>query len=80
MAFDIMEIGGKINSAIQKQYILNSASDIGKLPKSGIRGTQIVDNDSSINDPCAFGSTAIVCTGTETDVYILTPDNEWTLM
>ena len=34
-------------------------------------------NDSVADEPCAYGSTAMVVTGSLTEVYILTPNNEW---
>ena len=37
-------------------------------------------NDSVADEPCAVGSEAIYADGTTTEVYILTPNNEWVLM
>lgn len=60
-----------------KEYICTSADDIAMLPRHEVAGT----SGEKISDaPCGYGSTAIVCTGESSDVYILTPDNNWTLM
>ena len=76
----ITEINGKPNSYNKKQYILGDISDLDKLPKVGIRGTMNDPNDSVADEPCAVGSEAIYADGTTTEVYILTPNNEWVLM
>ena len=78
--FKITSIGGKPNSYSQKEYLLTDISDIDKLPKYGIRGTLNDPNDTVVDEPCAYGSTAMVCTGSLTAVYILTPNNEWVKM
>ena len=80
MAFSITTYNGVPNSKETKEYLCTSTSDLAKLPREGIRGTQNLEDETVNDDPCAIGSTAMVCTGTSTDVYILTPDNEWTLM
>lgn len=78
--FKITSIGGHASSYSQKEYLLTDISDIDKLPKYGIRGTQADPMASVADKPCAYGSTAIVCTGSLTEVYILTPNNEWVKM
>ena len=78
--FKITSIGGHANSYSQKEYLLTDISDIDKLPKCGIRGTLNDPNDSVADEPCAYGSTAMVATGSLTEVYILTPNNEWVKM
>ena len=78
--FNITHINGKPNQYDQKQYILTSESDVDKLPRMNIRGTQEITNDSTVNEPCAVGSTALVCTTGNIDVFMLTPDNEWLKM
>ena len=78
--FSITQINGKPNQYDQKQYILTDASDVAKLPRIGIYGTQDAGNDSTVNNPCAVGSTALVCSDTAIDVYMLTPDNKWIKM
>lgn len=78
--FKITSIGGHANSYSQKEYLLTSISDLDKLPKYGIRGTLNDPNDTVVDEPCAYGSTAMVCTGSTTEVYILTPNNEWVKM
>ena len=78
--FKITSIGAKPNSYSQKEYLLTDISDIDKLPKYGIRGTLNDPNDSVVDEPCAYGSTAMVVTGSLTEVYILTPNNEWVKM
>ena len=75
--FKITSIGGHANSYSQKEYLLTDISDLSKLPKYGIRGALNDPNDSVIDEPCAYGSTAMVVTGSLTEVYILTPNNEW---
>lgn len=78
MAFKITKINGQPNSVDTKEYICQSENDIKKLPRYGIRGTQEEKNDTVSNNPCAIGSTAIVCgANVSTKVYILAPDNEW---
>ena len=79
MAAKITAINGQANSTDTKEFLLTSVTEIAMLPKYGIYGTLVTD-DTVTNKPCAIGSTAMVCTGTSTDVYILTPDNEWTKM
>lgn len=61
-----------------KTFTLKDISDLAKLPKVGIPGTAGVSDDD--NKPILYGSKAILTTGAETVVYILTPDNEWTKM
>lgn len=78
--FKISTINGKPNAYNQKEYLLTDVADLDKLPKYGIRGTQADPMDSVADEPCAFGSTAMVVTGTSTEVYILTPNNEWVKM
>ena len=79
MSAIIMTVGGKTNSALQKEYICDSIADIDKLPKDGIRGTFEDLANPSINDPCEIGSTALVCEGSNglATVFILSPSNEW---
>lgn len=75
--FKITSIGGEPNSYSQKKYLLTNISDLDKLPKCGVRGMLNDPNDSVADEPCAYGSTAMVVTGSLTEVYILTPNNEW---
>ena len=77
MSFKIIGVNGQSNYYSQKEYLLTNAEDVKKLPRSGIKGTQEIYNDTVTNDPCAVGSTALLVTGTVTEVYILTPNNEW---
>ena len=58
-----------------KAFICDSADDINNLPRFGILGRQ--DNDPISVCACAYGSTALVCNGSITETYILTPNNEW---
>ena len=60
------------------EYICTTEADIAKLPRVGIDGTQ--DGHLEENNPCWYGSTAIVCSGSITEVYMLMPNNEWTKM
>ncbi len=78
--FKITEINGKPNSYSQKTFLLTDVSDLTKLPTSNRKGTQNNPNDTVSDDYCAIGSTAMVCTGSSTDVYILTPNDEWVKM
>ena len=80
MSFKIIGANGNPNSYLQKEYLLTNAEDVNKLPRVGIKGTQEICNDTVTNDPCAVGSMALVVTGTVTEAYILTPDNEWVKM
>ena len=80
MSFKIIGVNGGSNSYSQKEYLLTNAEDINKLPRVGIEGTQETCSDTVTNDPCAVGSTALLVTGAVTEVYILTPDNEWVKM
>ena len=80
MAFKIIGVNGGANSYSQKEYLLTNADDINKLPRVGVQGSQEVKNDTVTNDPCAVGSIALLVTGTVTEVYILTPNNEWVKM
>lgn len=66
-------ISGRCN-----EYICTSPDDIAKLPRRNIPGTQ--ESCDVDNEPCVYGSTALVCTGTTTEVYILNADNQWTKM
>lgn len=79
MSSNIMMVNGQPNSSVLKDFICDSVDDIAKLPKYGIRGTVENVSDRAVNDPCAIGSTALVCDSGEGSsvVYILTPSNEW---
>ena len=79
MAFRLTKISdqGSIPGVLC-EYLCSSAADIEELPKFGIPGTQ-EDSDFD-NRPCGYGSIAVICTGEVTEVYTLTPDNEWTKM
>ena len=79
MAAKITAINGQVNSTDAKEFLLTSTDEVLLLPKYGVEG-RLVTNDTVTNKPCAIGSTAMVVTGSVTDVYILTPDNEWTLI
>ena len=80
MAFKIEEINGKPVAYNIKTYNLCDPADLAKLPRYGIRGQNNDENDTTSDEPCYFGSIAILTTGTSTEVYKLTPDNEWTKM
>lgn len=75
MAFKITKINGQPNSVETREFICQTEDDIAKLPRYGIHGTQDDINDTVSNNPCAIGSTALVCT--TANVYILAPDNSW---
>lgn len=80
MGFKITAINGRPNAYNQKEYVLTDVTQIDLLPKYGVRGQMNDPQDSVADEPCAYGSTALVVTGGQTDVYILTPDNEWVKM
>ncbi len=63
----------KVNGV--NEYLCSSIADIDKLPKYDIPGTQ--EGDAFHNVPCGFRSTAMVCDGASTEVYILNPENNW---
>lgn len=64
------------------EYLCSSADDIAKLPKRNVKGTQQLDDgdDDFNNTPCMYNSTATVCDGNGTIVYILNPENNWVKM
>ena len=68
-------IRGNVN-----EYICSEEADIDKLPRVGVPGTQTDANSKTDNAPCWYGSIAILCTGNNTTVYTLTPNNVWTKM
>lgn len=78
MSAIITSVDGKLNLTT-KDFLLTSQDEVLKLPKDGIKGTLDTD-DETLNKPCAYGSTAMVCTESLTEVYILTPNNEWVKM
>ena len=60
-----------------KAYVCSSASDIQNLPKFGIVGAQLSDEEGSDieNEPCNYGSEAVVTR--PFSGYKLSPENEW---
>lgn len=80
MAYQLtgMDNHGILEAAI-KTYDCTSESDVAKLPKNGVEGTQVLGTkyDEINNAPCGFGSTALIATGTTTLVYRLMPNNQW---
>lgn len=79
MAVSVTTVNGKPNSPTVKEFLLSSDSDVVKLPKSSTNGTLETD-DSTLNEPCDFGSMAMVVTGSSTTVYILSPEDKWVKM
>lgn len=77
---NITACNGVPNSPDIKEYLLSSVDEIDKLPRDGVRGQQEFGDETGINDPCAIGSTAMVATGSSTEVYILSSENEWIKM
>lgn len=77
MAFELTGIDDRriFRSAI-KSYDCTSESDIAKLPRYNIPGTQELNDgrDDINNAPCGLGSTALIKGG---GVFKLWPDNEW---
>ena len=80
MPCKITKCNGTPNTPMQKEYMITDVSDIAKLPRVDTRGTIQETKDTVINDPCSYGSTALLVTGEATEVYILTPNNEWVKM
>ena len=79
--FKITHINGVPNQYALKEFILGDLDDVEKLPKAyGVRGSMNDPNDSTIDEPCAIGSTAIYADGSVVEVFILTPNNEWVKM
>lgn len=76
----ITHVNGQPNQYALKEFILSDLDDVDKLPKVGIRGTMNDENDSTVDECCAYGSTAIYADGTTVEVFILTPNNEWVKM
>lgn len=79
MSAKITAINGQANSSDTKEFLLTTTDEIKLLPKNGVVGT-LETADTVTNKPCAIGSTAMVVNSTSTEVYILTPDNEWVKM
>lgn len=77
MSFSVIKVGGRENSSIHREYLCDTVADVAHLPKYKIRGT-LKTSDSSLNDPCAIGSTALVCDDNGSSaVYILNNANQW---
>lgn len=77
MSGNLISINGKPNSLNQKEFVVDTEDDILLLPRYEVKGKIAIDSgDITTNDPCAIGSTAIVCQ--TSSVYILAPNNEWT--
>lgn len=60
----------------KKSYLLTSEDDVAKLPRFEINGSQ--GQNPTDDEPCNFGSTALLVTGADTKVFMLMPDNQWT--
>ena len=60
-----------------KSYICEDDSDIAKLPRYNIEGTQVLNdgNDRIDNEPCNYGSSATVIS--PFSGYVLSPNNTW---
>ena len=77
MSFKVTNVYYHSDSACGvREFICDSVSDVANLPRFGVPGKQ--DGDPTSNEVCAYGSIAIVCDGSVTETYILTPNNEWT--
>ena len=80
MACKLTSINGKPTSFSVREYIVDTPNDIALLPRYGISGKMdIGTSDTVSNDPCAIGSTALVCKNdkNESEVWMLSPSNEW---
>ena len=80
MSYEVIDAGGKPVSYSKKTFLMTSKDDLSKLPRAGVAGAIENGRDTEENDPCAYGSVALLCTGDVTEAYILTPDNEWVKM
>lgn len=78
MSAIITKVSGQYNAGGTREFLISSATDVAKLPKSDVVGT--LDGDTVINRPCAIGSTALLVTDSVTEVYILSPENTWVKM
>ena len=58
-----------------KYYVCTSLDDVDDLPKVDIAGKS---GDPFSDEPCWYGSEALVADGTKTYVFILNADNRWT--
>lgn len=80
MSCKLHTINGKPNSSSLREYIVDTTDDIALLPRYGVKGTMNVDIlDKTSNEPCAIGSTALVCKNANntSEVWMLSPSNEW---
>lgn len=75
MSVKLLKIDGKYEAYGEKEFLLDTAEDVKKLPRYGITGS-FTDTESVINEPCEIGSVAIICK--PMSIYILSPNNEWT--
>lgn len=75
MSYKITFINGQVNSSELKKFICQDESDIAKLPRYGIDGIQEPESDTVSSKSCAIGSTAFVCSTSNT--YVLAPNNTW---
>ena len=79
MSAKITVINGQSNSTDTKEFLITSLDEVAKLPRNGIEGS-LETTDTVTNKSCAIGSTAMLVTTGNIEVYILTPDNEWVKM
>lgn len=73
----IMSANGHPAHSNSKEFLLLSREDIARLPRYGISG-MLSESEPGVNEPVAYGSTAIVKEDGEIYTYLLFPDNEWT--
>lgn len=72
--FSITKVGNDINTRQIREFIADKSTDIDKLPRKDIRGTQNT-NEDPLNDMVSAGSKCFVIETSET--YMLGNDNEW---
>lgn len=75
--FSVIKSGNDMTTRQIREFIADEITDIDKLPRKNIRGTQDT-NESYINDPIAAGSTCFVIATEEK--YMLGNNNTWYLL
>lgn len=75
MSTKVTASNGVSTTFAHKRFICDTEDDILMLPKEGVAGTNPNPPDDMANRPCSIGSTALVCSTSET--WILAPSNQW---
>jgi len=74
--FSVTKVGNDINTRQIREFIADQVTDIDKLPRKNMRGTQIT-NEKTYNDCVSAGSKCFVIETSET--YMLGNDDVWHL-